>query len=313
METQILTEPGKILKDLGKQKISPFLWFDSNAEEAVNFYLSAFKKSGINNITRYGEQGAKASGREKGSVMTIDFLIEGQEFTALNGGPVFQITPTISFFVHYNNASEIDNLWEKLAQGGTVLMELNKYPFSDKYGWIQDRFGVSWQLFLSDRKQKITPCFMFTGDQHIRAEEAINFYQSVFHNTTLIQMERYEEGTGPEGAIVHSRFTLEGQEFIAMDSHVNLGYNFNPAISFVVNCETQADIDYYWDKLTEGGDERAQQCGWLQDKFGVSWQIIPADWDRVMHDPEKSERAMNAVLKMKKIDIQTIQRAIEQF
>jgi predicted 3-demethylubiquinone-9 3-methyltransferase (glyoxalase superfamily) len=154
---------------------------------------------------------------------------------------------------------------------------------------------------------------MFTGDQHIRAEEAINFYQSVFHNTTLIQMERYEEGTGPEAAIVHSRFTLEGQEFIAMDSHVNLGYNFNPAISFVVNCETQADIDYYWDKLTEGGDERAQQCGWLQDKFGVSWQIIPADWDRVMHDPEKSERAMNAVLKMKKIDIQTIQRAIEQF
>ena len=155
---------------------------------------------------------------------------------------------------------------------------------------------------------------MFTGEQHKKAEEAINFYTSIFKNSKIIQLERYKSGEGPEGAIVHSKFTLNGQEFTAMDSHMPLPYNFNPAVSMVVNCETQEGIDYYWDKLSEGGDERAQQCGWLQDKYGVSWQIVPAGWDEIMRDsdPRKSERAMQAVLQMKKIDIKMVQKAIEQ-
>ena len=116
-------------------------------------------------------------------------------------------------------------------------MELDKYPFSEKYGWIQDKFGVSWQLILPGRTQKIAPCFMFSGDQHKKAEEAINFYISVFKNSAIIQLERYEKDQGPEGAVVHAKFTLEGQEFIAMDSHMELPHNFNPAISMVVNCK----------------------------------------------------------------------------
>jgi predicted 3-demethylubiquinone-9 3-methyltransferase (glyoxalase superfamily) len=188
-------------------------------------------------------------------------------------------------------------------------MELDKYPFSEKYGWVQDKFGVSWQLIIPHRKQKIVPCLMFTGDKHRRAEEAINYYISIFRNSAIIQLEHYKEGEGPDGAVVHCKFTLNGQEFIAIDSHSNLPYAFNPAISFVVNCENQEEIDYFWEKLSEGGDERAQQCGWLQDKYGVSWQIVPIGWGEMMRDSgaEKSDRMVQALLQMKKIDISTIQ------
>lgn len=246
--------------------------------------------------------------------MTVSFQIEGREFVAINGGPVFQITPTISFFVNCDTRQEIDTLWKNLSDGGIVMMELDKYPFSERYGWIQDKFGVSWQLIMPGRSPKIEPCLMFTGAQHKKAEEAIRFYLSIFQNSSLIQLERYTAEQGPEGAVVHSKFELEGLEFIAMDSHMELPYNFNPAISLVVNCDSQVEIDYYWKKLSEGGDEMAQQCGWLQDKYGLSWQVIFSDWENIMKDadPEKSERAMHAVLQMKKIDINTVMKAIEQ-
>jgi predicted 3-demethylubiquinone-9 3-methyltransferase (glyoxalase superfamily) len=314
MGTQIIPESGKKMKGTGIQKITPFLWFDSQAEEAVSFYTSIFNNSKTRIVTRYGAEGAKASGRPEGTVMTIAFQIEGQEFVALNGGPVFKITPSISFFVNCDTPGEIDKLWEKLSKGGSVLMELDKYPFSEKYGWVQDKFGVSWQLILSGRKQKIVPCFMFAGEQHKKAEEAINFYISVFRNSNIIQLERYKDGVGPEGAVVHAKFALNGQEFIAMDSHMELPINFNPAVSMVVYCTTQDDIDHCWEKLSEGGDERAQQCGWLQDKYGISWQIIPDGWDDMMHDPDskKSERAMQAVLHMKKIDMEAVKKAYEK-
>lgn len=158
------------------QKITPFLWFDSQAEEAVSFYTSIFKNSKIVSVTRYGEEGAEASGRPKGTMMTMAFQLDGQEFVALNGGPHFK---------------------------------------------------------------------------------------------------------------------------------------FTEAISFVVNCESQDEVDYYWGKLSAGGDAKAQQCGWLKDKYGVSWQIVPTVLVELLKDPdpEKSRRVMKAMLKMKKIDIETLKRA----
>ena len=118
------------------QKITPFLWFDDKAEEAVKFYTSIFKNSKIITITRYDEIGAKAAGRPKGSVMTILFEIEGQEFMALNGGPVFTFSPAISFVVNCRTQKEIDRLWEKLSEGGK----------KDQCGWLKDKYGVSWQI-----------------------------------------------------------------------------------------------------------------------------------------------------------------------
>ena len=154
---------------------------------------------------------------------------------------------------------------------------------------------------------------MFAGKQHRRAEEAIRFYISVFKNSEIIQLERYEADLGQKGAIVHARFILGGQEFIAMDSHTPLSCNFNPAISLVVNCETQEEIDYYWEKLSEYGDESMQQCGWLQDKYGISWQIVPVLLGKLLsdHDTEKSERVMRTMLQMKKIEIKTLLQAYD--
>ena len=161
------------------QKITPFLWFDNQAEEAVKFYTSIFKNSKINGISRYGEAGAKASGQPKGTVLTVAFQLEGQEFVALNGGPYFK---------------------------------------------------------------------------------------------------------------------------------------FTEAISFVVNCKSQQEVDYYWEKLSVGGDEKAQQCGWLKDKYGVSWQIFPIVLGEMMRDKDsrKSERVTQALLPMKKIDIRKLKQAYEQ-
>jgi len=311
METKIKDEPDKIMKGSKIQKITPFLWFDNQTEEAVYFYTSIFKNSKIKTTSRYGKEGAQASGMPENSVMTMAFQIEGQNFVAINGGPVFQITPTISFFVNCESIQEIDLLWDKLSEGGMVMMELDNYPFAEKYGWIQDKFGVSWQLILPEREQKITPCFMFTGDQHKKAEEAIHFYTSIFKDSGIIQLERYGKEVGPEGAVVHCKFTLNGQEFVAMDSHENMPMNFNPAISMVVNCETQEELDYYWDKLSEGGFEGAQQCGWLQDKFGVSWQIVPEVLGELLSNPAKSANVMQALLQMKKLDIRTLKEAYQ--
>jgi len=118
------------------QKITPFLWFDDKAEEAVNFYVSIFKNSKITSITRYGEAGSEVAGRPEGTVMTIAFQLEGQEFVALNGGPVFTFSPAISFVVNCETQEEVDKLWEKLSEGGEIV----------ECGWLKDKYGVSWQI-----------------------------------------------------------------------------------------------------------------------------------------------------------------------
>ena len=172
------------------QKIIPFLWFDGNAIEAMNFYTSIFQNSKIMNIMYYGEGNPEPEGK----VMSATFKLAGQQFTALNGGPQYNFTPAISFFVNCETTEEIDDLWENLLDCGTVLIELGKYPISEKFGWIQDKFGVSWQLNLTKIEQKISPFLMFVGQQKGKAEEAIDFYMSLFDNSEIIEILHY----GPE-------------------------------------------------------------------------------------------------------------------
>jgi len=154
--------------------------------------------------------------------------------------------------------------------------------------------------------QKITP-FLWFDDQ---AEEAMNFYTSIFKNSKIGQVSRYgDAGPGPEGTVMVGTFYLDGQEFMALNGGPH--YKLTPALSFVVNCETQVEIDYYWDKLSDGGTE--VQCGWLTDKFGLSWQIVPTALGELMSsgDPEKSNRVMQALYKMKKLIIADLRRAYE--
>ena len=230
------------------QKIIPNLWFDSQAEEAAKLYTSLFQNSRIGRTTRYGKAGYEIHRQPEGKLMTIEFELEGQSFIGLNGGPVFKFTPAISFLVACQTKDEVDALWQGLSAGGQALMELGEYPFSPWYGWTADRFGLSWQVMaMGDRpiKQKIIPTLMYVGAVCGRAEEAVNFYASVFHNAKVGDIDRYGRARNPtkRGPIKHASFTLEGQQFAAMESAYEHKFGFNEAVSLVVRCETQAEID----------------------------------------------------------------------
>jgi len=155
--------------------------------------------------------------------------------------------------------------------------------------------------------QKITPFLWFDG----KAEEAMNFYASIFKNSKIVDIMRYgEAGPGPKGTVMGGTFQLDGQKFMALNGGPM--FTFSPAISFFVNCETQEEVDELWEKLSEGGEK--QRCGWLKDKYGVSWQIVPTVLGEMLQDkdPEKSKRVMNAMMQMNKIDIKSLKQAYER-
>jgi predicted 3-demethylubiquinone-9 3-methyltransferase (glyoxalase superfamily) len=208
------------------QKIVPCLWFDSNAEEAANFYTSLLPDSSLGRILRYGEAGQEITGKQPGSVLTVEFAMAGFHFVALNGGPQFTINPAISFFISCASEAEAAALWAKLSAGGFALMPLDSYPWSKKYGWVQDRFGVSWQLMLGptgDGGQKIVPCLMYVREHNGKAEEAILRYTSLFDNAQVHVIDRYQAGEGnTEGAVKHAQFALNGESFVAMDGDADL-------------------------------------------------------------------------------------------
>ncbi len=279
-----------------KNIISPCLWFDQNAAQAAEFYCSVFKDSKITLETP----------------ILVRFESAGQSFTCLNGGPKFKINPSISFFYISESAEEIDDIWEALTAGGAVMMPLDKYEWSDRYGWVQDKFGVSWQLSLgqlSDVGQKITPCLMFVGDRYGRAEEALNHYTSIFKDSAVDGILHFGDGEAPDepGAVKHAQFAVAGYKMMVMDSAHQHDFSFNEGVSLVVSCHTQEEIDYYWAKLIEDGEE--SMCGWLKDKFGVSWQVIPAAIGQLITDPNRSSQTMSALLQMKKIDIAQLMAA----
>lgn len=279
------------------QKITPFLWYDGKAQEAAQFYTSIFNNSSI----------------DSSNPMITNFNLNGFQFMALNGGPQFKFTNAISLFVTFNTESQIDAVWEKLSQDGIVLMELNAYPWSKKYGWITDKYGLSWQLFLGEKDQQITPSLLFVKEQVGKAEDAINLYQSLFENSEIVLMDRFGDNfPGMENSIQFCEFTLNGQSFNAMESHIEHDFNFNEAFSFFISCENQEEVNYFWDNLiADGGQE--SQCAWLKDKFGVSWQVVPKLLMKLMGDSdrEKANRVMQAMLKMKKIDCQLLQNAYD--
>jgi predicted 3-demethylubiquinone-9 3-methyltransferase (glyoxalase superfamily) len=311
------------------QKIVPCLWFDKHCEEAMNFYVSAFsglsgenKESRIISVKRY-EEGMETPGIEEmvGKVLTGEFELEGYRFIALDGGPVFQPNPSVSFMVNFDPSvttdarKNLDRLWNRFTQGGKVLMELQEYPFSEHYGWIQDKYGISWQLILSGQDGEprpfIIPSLMFTGDITGKAEEAANFYLSVFNNSRMGILERYPAGLEPdrEGTVMYSDFMIENQWFTLMDSGRMHEFSFNEAISFMVNCIDQAEVDKLWDKLSNVPE--SEVCGWLKDKYGLSWQIIPEKLGELLSDPDKerANRVLNTMLHMKKIVISELEEA----
>jgi predicted 3-demethylubiquinone-9 3-methyltransferase (glyoxalase superfamily) len=276
--------------------IHPCLWFDGNAKAAADLYCSLFPNSKINADTP----------------MVVNFELAGQKFMGLNGGPMFKPNASISFTVICETDDETNELWKHLSAGGMIMMPLDKYEWSERYGFLQDRFGVCWQIMkgkYSDVNQKITATLLFTGNSFGQAEKAVKFYMEVFPQSSIdgILLYTKEEGEAA-GTVKHSQFILDKKVFMAMDGAGNHSFPFNEAISFVVDCETQEEIDFYWNKLTADGGQESQ-CGWLKDKFGISWQIVPAVLGKLMTDPERSQKVMQAFMKMKKFDIATLMNA----
>jgi predicted 3-demethylubiquinone-9 3-methyltransferase (glyoxalase superfamily) len=298
------------------QKITPHLWFDKEAQEAAAFYASLIPGSAVTQIS-------KISGTPSGDCDIVSFSLAGQPFMAISAGPAFKFNPSISFQLKCGTKAEVDDIWKKLVLQGKVLMPLDTYPFSERYGWLEDKYGLSWQIMIAGGEalsQRITPALLFVGNVCGRTEEAINFYTSVFlgfpdktnsENTKAEVVARYPKDSGPdqEGSVQYSQFWLSGQEFAAMDSAREHKFAFNEAVSLMVPCDTQEEIDYFWRQLS--ADPKAEQCGWLKDKFGVSWQISAANVEDLLGSEDRSQvdRVTQAILKMKKLDLAGIKRA----
>ncbi|ADE12557.1 VOC family protein [Sideroxydans lithotrophicus] len=295
-------------------KITPHLWFDKEAKEAAEFYVAAF--GGDSAVTSQ----TPLSDTPSGDVEVVSFRLLGHEFMSISAGPLFKFNPSISFMVNFDPSQRTDAkpalnaLWGKLADGGTALMPLDKYPFSERYGWIQDEYGVSWQLILTNPagevRPNIIPSLLFTGGMCGKAEEAMKFYTGIFENSKQGMVARYGPGMAPdkEGTVMFEDYMLRGQWFASMDSAHKHDFSFNEAVSLMVNCDTQAEIDYFWEKLSVV--PQAEACGWLKDKFGVSWQVVPSQMGELMGgSAEQRARVTQAFLKMKKFDIAALQRA----
>lgn len=295
--------------------IVPCLWFDDQAEAAAKFYTQVLPDARITSTTRYPEDVDNPAGRPRGSVITAEFEAAGLRFVALNGGPMFKITPAISFFLLVDTPEEADRYYAALEPGGQAFMPLDAYPWSPRYAWVQDRFGVSWQIITGRRGEDgpvLVPALMYANDVAGRADEAMALYTRVFPGSKIESVERYEEGEGPVEYVKHARFVLSGQGMIASDSHMPHGFEFTEGLSFQVPCKDQAEIDRYWAELSDGGEPG--RCGWLKDRFGVSWQVLPADIGRWLNHPDLAarSRAFEVMMGMNKLDVAALDAAITQ-
>lgn len=296
------------------QKIVPHLWFDKAALEAAEFYVSVFPHSSITAT-------AVLNDTPGGDSDVVSFQLNGHDFMAISAGPMFTINSSMSFMVNFDPSTDdlarqhLDELWERLTEDGTILMPLGEYPFSKRYGWARDRFGMTWQLILTDPAGEprpfILPSLMFAGEHTNQAEDAVNFYRQVFRDTELGTVARYTEETGPAhaGSLMFADFMLENQWFAAMDSGTEQSSTFNEAVSLLVNCDDQDEIDYYWEKLSAVPE--SEQCGWVKDAFGVSWQISPTVMNDMLANGtrEQVDRVTQAFLPMKKLDIAKLEAA----
>lgn len=278
--------------------IVPHLWFDREAVAAAEFYVSLFADARIQFVNQIKDT-------PSGDCDIVNFQLAGQAFSAISAGPQFQLNPSISLMVHATSEDEVNRLWASLSQDGVVRMPLGEYPFSPRYGWVDDQFGVSWQLFLDGEghQQKITPCLLFSNEVSGKAQAAMEKYTTLFPNASIAQLFH------DNNRVSYGAFALDGYHMIAMDNANPAAFGFNEAFSFMVFCDGQAEIDRYWEALSAVPE--AEACGWLKDEFGVSWQIIPRNLGQYLGGgtPEQNQRATQAMLKMKKLDLAALAQA----
>jgi predicted 3-demethylubiquinone-9 3-methyltransferase (glyoxalase superfamily) len=288
-------------------KIIPHIWFDHNAEEAVALYVSLFPNSSILRVDKYTDVGKEHHGFEAGATMTVNFRLAGQDFMAINGGPTFSINPSISFFVRSATAEDVRALWARLVDNANILMDLGEYPFSSCYGWLSDRFGLSWQIGVDANPSPVpVPFLMFTQSQSGRATEAIKFFTSIFPDSASVAAS-----TTPEGTLILGEFKLAGTLFRAIDGGPCHPFAFNEGVSLVIEVETQEEIDFFWEKLS--ADPNYGNCGWLIDQFGIRWQIVPSVMNTMLETGTESQlrEVTQLVFQMKKLNLEVLKAAFD--
>lgn len=258
-------------------------------KEASAFYLELFKEASILEDTEM--------------VKTIQVL--GQQIMLLNEGPPTRPNPSISFMLNCTQVQETNTYWEKLSRGGKVLMPLDAYPWSPLYGWVEDRFGISWQMNThaeQNHTQSISPVYLFSGDQAGKAAEAIQLYTRLFKDSKVQFIARYTEKEGNPNFIKQAELNLDNYHIRLTDSPMEPAFPFNEGVSMVIPCRDQQEIDRFWEGFLQAGAQ-ALACGWLKDPFGACWQIVPHNIHNIMQDPRHGPTAFQAMLKMKKIII----------
>lgn len=280
--------------------IFPCLWYNDDGKQSAEFYCKIF---------------GGAMTADTPVVLNINLF--GQKFMLLNGGPYFEKNASVSFMVMCETEEEIQNYWDQLESGGVALMPLDSYPWSKKYGWIRDKFGVTWQLNLNENigNQKIIPTLMFIHDNNGKAMEAMELYTKIFPGSKIGNVLKYGDGVGEENHeipenIQHAHFEISGYSLFCMDNSYDHQFDFNEAISMVVMTNDQEETDHLWNSLTSDGGAESR-CGWLKDKFGFSWQIVPKKLIQLMSDPdqEKAQKVVQAMMKMQKIVIADLEKA----
>lgn len=288
------------------QRITPNIWCDHAAEEAGAFYASVFDRTTSRVVARYPVDGLPEFQRSfAGKPLTVDVEIDGYRITLINAGSEFAPNPAISFLLSVDprrfddeNAARawINRTWTRLGEDGLVLMDIGEYFFSGLYGWVEDRYGVSWQLKLMDRDAEpaplITPMLVFGGPVRNRSQEAIGLYGELLPPSGITRQVEYPVTEPPhvDEPIIYSEFLLAGQRFAAFDSPVDRDFTFTPGFSLQIDCDGQEKIDRIWEALS--AVPQAEQCGWLVDRFGVSWQVVPANLGELMQRPNAYEHLM---------------------
>ena len=280
--------------------IFPCLWFNGDGKEAADFYCEIFNGK----ITA-----------DTPVVLNIELF--GQKLMFLNAGPQFEKNASISFTILCETEDEVQQYWNELVKNGTILMELAEYPWSKKYGWVRDQFGVTWQIYLGEKlgDQNIIPTLMFIYQNNGQAQKAIEFYTSIFPNSKVGGILKYGEGVGNENHEVaenvqHADFEIDHYKIFCMDNSHDHQFHFNEGISIVVMTDDQKQTDHLWNSLVAGG--RPSMCGWLKDQFGVSWQIVPKKLLELMNDfdqPIKAQKVVEAMMSMQKIEISDLENA----
>lgn len=296
------------------QRIIPNIWIRQSvggAEQAGEFYAAALPSTTAEVESRYpdADSGVLPDFQRDfaGQPLTVALTTAGTTLRLINAGEEFRPTPALSFMLNFDPLSfggdddaatasardTLDRAWAALSDGGEVRMELGEYPFSAHYGWVEDRFGVNWQLMLTDPagdpRPFISPALMFGGAAQDKAAEAADFYVGLMSDTpggTAVG-NRYPYGApaGPASAeaLAYGEFRIGEQWFVANDMGYDHGFGFTPGVSLEIRCDGQAEIDRVWAALSAVPE--AEQCGWLKDRYGVSWQVVPENIGELLDRP----------------------------